>query len=157
MSEVKTNEPVKQEGDFKIKSKPKKPKQLGNKEQEITKVNLKEPLVDVEPNITKVEIKKEEVKQEDDAIQIGETKEVPVGEPSGDSAEVGEPVQESNETTEGFSPIQEVTEAEVKEVEAEVKEAIRDEKVLGKQLPENVEKLVSFMEETGGTVEDYVR
>ena len=157
MSEVKTNEPVKQEGDFKIKSKPKKPKQLGNKEQEITKVNLKEPLVDVEPNITKVEIKKEEVKQEDDAIQIGETKEVSVEEPSGDSAKVGEPVQESNETTEGFSPIQEVTEAEVKEVEAEVKEAIRDEKVLGKQLPENIEKLVSFMEETGGTVEDYVR
>ena len=35
MSEVKTNEPVKQEGDFKIKSKPTKPKQLGNKEQEI--------------------------------------------------------------------------------------------------------------------------
>ena len=35
--ETKTNEPVKQEGDFKIKSKPKKPKQLGNKEQEITK------------------------------------------------------------------------------------------------------------------------
>ena len=157
MSEVKTNEPVKQEGDFKIKSKPKKPKQLGDKEQEIQKVSLKEPLVDVEPNIKKVEIKKEEVKQEDDAIQIGETKEVPVEEPSGDSAEVGEPVQESNETTEGFSPIQEVTEAEVKEVEAEVKEAIRDEKVLGKQLPENVEKLVSFMEETGGTVEDYVR
>ena len=28
MSEVKTNEPVKQEGDFKIKSKPTKPKQL---------------------------------------------------------------------------------------------------------------------------------
>jgi len=27
----------------------------------------------------------------------------------------------------------------------------------GKQLPENIEKLVAFMEETGGTVEDYVR
>jgi len=96
MSEVKTNEPVKQEGDFKIKSKPKKPKQLGDKKQEIQKVSIKEPLVDVEPNIKKVEIKKEEVKQEDDAIQIGETKEVSVEEPSGDSAEVGEPVQESN-------------------------------------------------------------
>ena len=35
-------------------------------------------------------------------------------EPSGDSAEVGEPVQESNETAEGFSPIKEVTEQEVK-------------------------------------------
>ena len=150
--EIKTNEPVKQEGDFKLKSKPKKPKQLGNKEQEIPKVNIKEPLVEVEPAVKKVEIKKE-----DDAIQIGETKEVPVGEPSGDSAKVGEPVQESDETTEGFSPIKEVTEEEVEKVKAEVKEAKRDEQVLGRQLPENVEKLVNFMEETGGTVEDYVR
>ena len=156
MSETKTNEPVKQEGEFTLKgkTKPKKPKQLGNKEQEIQKVNLKEPLVEIEPNIKKVEIKKE---KEDDAIQIGETKEVSVEKPSGDSTEVGEPVQESNETTEGFSPIKEVTEEEVKQVKAEIKEAVRDEKVLGKQLPENVEKLVNFMEETGGTVEDYVR
>jgi len=80
-----------------------------------------------------------------------------VEEPSGDSAKVGEPVQESNETTEGFSPIQEVTEAEVKQAEAEVKEAVRDEKILGKKLPENIEKLVNFMEETGGTIEDYTR
>jgi len=155
--ETKTNEPVKQEGDFKIKSKPKKPKQLGNKEQEVTKVNLKEPLVEVEPNVKKVEIKQEEVKKEDDAIQIGETKEVSVEKPSGDSTKVGEPVQESNETAEGFSPIKEVTEEEIKQVKAEVKEAKRDEQVLGKQLPENVEKLVNFMEDTGGTVEDYVR
>ena len=150
---------AKQEGEFTLKgkNKPKKPKQLGNKNQEVQKVNLKEPLVEVEPAVKKVEIKNEEIKKEDDAIQIGETKEVSVGEPSGDSAKVGEPVQESNETTEGFSPIKEVTEEEVKQVEAEVKEAKRDEKVLGRQLPENVEKLVSFMEDTGGTVEDYVR
>ena len=150
---------AKQEGEFTLKgkSKPKKPKQLGNKEQEIKTVNIKEPLVEVEPNVKKVEIKKEDLKQEDDAIQIGETKEVSVEVPSGDSAEVGEPVQESNETTEGFSPLKEVTEEDVKQVEAEVKEAKRDEQILGKQLPENVEKLVSFMEETGGTVEDYVR
>ena len=77
--------------------------------------------------------------------------------PSGDSAEMGESVQESNETTEGFSPIKEVEQEEVKQVEAEVKEALRDEKVLGRQLPENIEKLVNFMEETGGSVEDYVR
>ncbi len=150
MSEIKTNEPVKQEGDFKIKSKPKKPKQLGNKEQEIQKVNIKEPLVEVEPDVKKVEIKKE-----DDAIQIGETKEIPVGEPSGDSAKVGESVQESNETTEGFSPIQEVTEEEVKQ---EVKQPeVKPVEQPAVDLPENVEKLVSFMKETGGTVEDYVR
>ena len=154
MSEVKTNEPVKQEGDFKLKTKKKTPKKLTETKDNITKVNInpKEPLVELESNVTKVEIKKE-----DDAIQIGEAKKVSVEEPSGNSAEVGEPVQESNETTEGFSPIQEITEAEVKKVEADVKEAIRDEKVLGKPLPENIEKLVAFMEETGGTIEDYTR
>jgi len=151
MSETKTNEPVKQEGDFKIKSKKKTPKKLTTPSDEPIKVNIKEPLIETAPEVTKVTIPKE------DAIQIGEAKEVPVEKPSGDSAEVGEPVQESNETTEGFSPIQEITEAEVKKVEADVKEAIRDEKVLGKPLPENIEKLVAFMEETGGTIEDYTR
>ena len=153
--EIKTNEPVKQEGDFKLKTKKKTPKKLNETKDNVTKVNInpKEPLVEIESNVTKVEIKKEN----QDAIQIGETKEVSVEEPSGDSAKVGEPVQESNETAEGFSPIQEVTEAEVKQVEAEVKEAVRDEKILGKPLPENIEKLVAFMEETGGTIEDYTR
>jgi len=157
MSEVKTNEPVKQEGEFKLKTKKKTPKKLNETKDNITKVNVnpKEPLIELEPEVKKVIIPKQEEKE--DAIQIGETKEVSVEEPSGDSTKVGEPVQESNETTEGFSPIQEVTEAEVKEVEAEVKEAIRDEKILGKPLPENIEKLVSFMEETGGTIEDYTR
>jgi len=67
---------------------------------------------------------------------------------------VGEQVQEPVEDVKEFTPIKEV---EVAKVEAEVKEALRDEKVLGKQLPENIEKLVSFMEETGGTIEDYTR
>ena len=152
MSEKQAAVEVKQEGEFTLKgkSKPKKPKQLGNKEQEIQKVNIKEPLVEVEPNVKKVEIKKE-----DDAIQIGETEEVSVEKPSGDSTEVGEPVQESNETTEGFSPIQEVTEEEVKQ---EVKKPeVKQVEQPTVDLPENVEKLVSFMKETGGTVEDYVR
>ncbi len=153
MSE-QTQEAVKQEGDFKIKKKT--PKKLTETKDNVTKVkvNAKEPLVELEPEVKKVVIKKE---QQEDAIQIGETEKVSVEKPSGDSAEMGEPVQESNETTEGFSPIQEVTEAEVEQVKAEVKEAIRDEKVLGKQLPENIEKLVAFMEETGGTIEDYTR
>ena len=154
MSEVKTNEPVKQEGEFKLKTKKKTPKKLNETQGNVTKINVnpKEPLIELEPEVKKVVIKKEE-----DAIQVGETKEVSVEESSGDSTTVGEPVQESNETAEGFSAIKEVTEAEVKQVEAEVKEAIRDEKVLGKPLPENIEKLVSFMEETGGTIEDYTR
>ena len=149
MSEVKTNEPVKQEGEFKIKKKT--PKKLTTPSDEPVKVNIKEPLVELPPEVTKVVIPKE------DAIQIGETKEVSVEEPSGDSTEVGEPVQESNETPEGFSAIKEVTEKEVKEVEAQVEKAVQEERILGKALPENIEKLVSFMEETGGTIEDYTR
>ena len=149
-----TQENVKQEGDFKIKKKT--PKKLVPQNEEPIKVNIKEPLVDVPSDTIKVVIPTED-KKEEDAIQIGETEKVSGDTPSGNSDEVEESVQESNETTEGFSPIKEVTEAEVKQVEAEVKEAIRDEKVLGKPLPENIEKLVSFMEETGGTIEDYTR
>ena len=149
MSEVKTNEPVKQEGEFKIKKKT--PKKLTPTSDQPVKVNIKEPLVELPPDVTKVVIPKQE---QEDAIQIGETKEVPVEEPSGDSAKVGEQVQEPVEDAKEFTPIKEV---EVAKVEAEIKEALRDEKVLGKQLPENIEKLVSFMEETGGTIEDYTR
>ena len=157
MSETKTNEPVKQEGDFKIKSKKKTPKNLGSVDKEIVKVNIKEPLIELPADVTKVIIPKDVLKLEDDAIQIGETKEVPVGKSPGDSTKVAEPIQESNETTEGFSAITEVERQEVKQVTKQVQEALRDEKVLGKQLPENIEKLVTFMEETGGTIEDYTR
>lgn len=146
MSEVKTNEPVKQEGEFKLKKKT--PKKLTTPSSEPVKVNIKEPLIELPAEITKVVIPKE------DAIQIGETKEVPVEEPSGNSIKVGEQVQKPVEDVKEFTPIKEV---EVTKVEAEVKEALRDEKVLGRKLPENIEKLVSFMEDTNGTVEDYVR
>ena len=124
MSEEKTNEPVKQEGEFKIKKKT--PKKLTPVSDEPIKVNIKEPLVELPPDVTKVVIPK----QEEDAIQIGETKEVSVEEPSGDSAKVGEPVQESNADAEGFSAIKEVTETE--KVETQVEKAIQDERILVK-------------------------
>jgi len=151
MSEVKTNEPVKQEGDFKIKSK--KPKQLANQKDNTTKVviNPKEPLIEIESNVTKVEIKKEE-----DAIQIGETKEVVVGEQAGDSIKVDEQVSEPEQAVEEFNPLSEVTEEETP-TEQEVVEAVVEAKETGNKLPENIEKLVSFMEETGGSIEDYTR
>ena len=151
MSEVKTNEPVKQEGDFKIKSK--KPKQLANQKDNTTKVviNPKEPLIEIESNVTKVEIKKEE-----DAIQIGETKEVVVGEQAGDSIKVDEQVPEPEQAVEEFNPLSEVTEEEIP-TEQEFVEAVVETKETGNKLPENIEKLVSFMEETGGSIEDYTR
>ena len=79
-----------------------------------------------------------------------------VGEQARDSSGVDEQVSKPEKVVEEVTPIQEITNEEVKEIAQEVKEAKRDEKILGKPLPENIEKLVSFMEETGGTVQDYV-
>ena len=162
MSEVKTNEPVKQEGDFSLKGKATKPKQLASKQQEVVKVNIKEPLVNIPDQVTKVVIPKDELNTETNAIQTQETNDsdavIQKSENSKDSEGVVEEVRETNEEVD--SPLQLITneeEKEIEEVTAEYKEAIRDEKVLGKPLPENIEKLVTFMEETGGTIEDYTR
>ena len=146
-----TQEVKSEGGDMKMKSKPKMKKFNATKEEPV-KVDLaKDPNVKTEEPV-KVDLTK---KPEDDAIQIGETKEVSVEEPSGDSAKVGESVQKSSETAEGISPLQEVTEEEVKKEEAvEQPELQPIKKVV---LPDNVEKLVQFMQDTGGDIKDYVR
>jgi len=146
-----TQEVKSEGGDMKMKSKPKIKKFNATKDEPV-KVDLtKDANVKTEEPI-KVDLTK---KPEDDAIQIGETKEVPVEEPSGNSNEMGESVQKSSETTEGISPLQEVTEEEVKKEEVvEQPELQPIKKVV---LPDNVEKLVQFMEETGGDIQDYVR
>ena len=161
MSEKETKKPevtkeVKSEGgDMKIKSKP-KVKKFSEKKNEPVKVDLsKDPNVKLEEDI-KVDLTK---KPEDDAIQIGETKEVPVGDKPETGKEVDGEVRVSNtdEVQKSNSPLVEVTEEskpEVKKLEQQIKEAKRDEQVLGRELPENIEKLVTFMEDTGGTVED---
>ena len=147
------SEEVKQEGDFKIKSKPKMKKL--NKETETIKVDLSAK-DKVEEEVIKVDLNKNNANKEQETTAVVADKpaetvqEVDTEVPSGEST-----VQD-----EGFAGIQEITEEEakeVKEVVKEAKEAIRDEKITGKPLPENVEKLVAFMEETGGNVEDYVR
>jgi hypothetical protein len=137
-----------EQGDFKIK---KKPKKLANKKPtKATKLDLSK--------------KEEPKKEEKDTIPVAETKEVSVGESSEDNVKVDEPVrvdtpQDEVKKEEVQKPqIEEITEIEVKDtkqpVEEEVvKEVVKQDRVL----PENIEKLVSFMEDTGGTVEDYVR
>ncbi len=146
------SEEVKQEGDFKIKKKPSMKKL--NKTPEVIKVDLSAKKEQVEPDVTKVEIKTVSPEEE----ELEDSIKVDTNEEKADSKEVlnEEPIQ-----AEGFSGIQEITDdevkQEVKEVSQEIKEAIRDERVSGKPLPENIEKLVTFMEDTGGNVEDYVR
>ena len=148
---------VKQEGDFKIKSKPKMKKL--NKTEEVIKVDLSKPKEEVkQEEVTKVVIPTED-KKEDDAIQIGETNASDVTvEESKDSASSEEVVEEVREPVQDEKPVlEEITDEEVQEVKQEVKEAKREAETTGKPLPENIEKLVSFMEDTGGTIEDYVR
>ena len=48
------------------------------------------------------------------------------------------------------------TEKKVEEIKEAANEAITETETTGKPLPENIQKLVSFMEETGGDLNDYV-
>ena len=133
------------------------------------KVKAKKPSIKTKSNKTyKVDLAKkeekevkEEIKEEvKDAFQTQESNDSNVViEEKKDETSSKEVVEEVRSTPDKTveSPILEIIEDETKKVENEYKEAVRDEKVLGKQLPENIEKLVSFMEETGGNVEDYVR
>ena len=112
-------------------------------------------------------------KEENNAIQERETKEIPVGERTQDSKEVDEEVREqSSEKSdtvqteekvleENDSPLELIKEDEETVVEekepsitTEQKEEVKEAEK--QMLPENVEKLVTFMEETGGSLEDYV-
>ena len=135
---------VKEEGSFKIKKKPGRPKKLTNKGETI-----------------KVDLSKKEEKVED-AVQEQTTDEVLVRNEPKVSEEVSkENIEETTEKPteeEKVIPIQEITEEpKVEETKEPVMETDPEPAKPEINLPENVEKLVKFMEETGGTVEDYVR
>ena len=153
-------EATKQEGEFSLKGKSTKPKQLSQEATAITKVSIKEPVLENKEEVTKVVIPNDTLKSEKNAVQKQETEE-PVlltEQPKVGLQEVGQGDEEpAKDAVAKFTPLQEVTDEEIKQVTKQAQEAVRDEKVLGRKLPENVEKLVSFMEDTGGTVEDYVR
>ena len=66
-----------------------------------------------------------------------------------------------SETTEEERVLMEITDEEVEEaaeqLEDEVADAIEESVTSGAKLPENIQKVVDFMDETGGSLEDYVR
>jgi hypothetical protein len=88
------------------------------------------------------------------------TAEEPAGEeiPVQDEQPVADVQQEALEEE---PVLMEITEEQVEEVtdelQEEVAEAIAESAVTGVELPENIQKVVDFMSETGGTLEDYVR
>jgi len=76
--------------------------------------------------------------------------------------EIVEETKEEEAVEESEQPVvEEVTDEEVEEkveeVQEAVEEAIEKAEETGEELPENIQKLMKFMEDTGGDLEDYVR
>ena len=139
-------------------------------ENNVTKVDLKNKNK-TDDNVTKVDLTK---KPETDAVQKQSTDEIPVRDESETSGEVqeenkevveevtGEAKQEVSEEVSDEQPVvEEITdekiEEQVEDLVEETKEAIAEAQETGEALPENIQKLVDFMEETGGDINDYVR
>ena len=117
----------------------------------ITKVNLDKP---VEPKEEENETN-QEVK-EDNADDSGVVAELKDAEPTQEQEEVPEKTEAQEE-----SVLEEITEdsteEEVAEAEEKIEEAIAEAEATGKPIPENIQKLMDFMEETGGDLNDYVK
>ena len=133
-----------------------------------------EPKVD--DKVEKVKIKKKPIKkfqQDDKPIKIDlskppktkedvqsvdntKTEEVQenVVEETTDKKEVVE--QTTEENTEQPT-LEEITNEEVKEAQEQIEEAVVEAEATGKSIPENIQKLMDFMEETGGDLNDYVK
>ena len=155
-------ETVKQEGEFKVK--PRKMKKLSETPETI-KVDLSKKAEKTQETGDTIKVDLTEKKEQEDAVQVNTADEgnAPVEE-SGDSQsseEVVEEVRQSEETVEDAPVIQEVTEEEVQEqtetLQEQVEDAVQQSQDTAEPLPENIQKVVDFMNETGGTLEDYVR
>ena len=138
-------------------------------QENVTKVKVEEPKQD--DNIIKVNLDKP-IKKEEDATGKQSTDEVLVRDEPEASKEVREENVEtkdekltgeksSNDIQDEKPVIEEITDEEVEEkveeVTEKVEEAIAQAEATGKPLPENIQKLVDFMEETGGDINDYVK
>ena len=118
----------------------------------IIKVDLSKP-----PTPEKNEESKENTEVEagstDDSGVVAESKDA-------ESAQEQEEVQPETETQE--TPVleeitEDSTEEEVAEAEEKIEEAVAEAEVTGKPIPESIQKLMDFMEETGGDLNDYVK
>jgi len=129
-------------------------------------------------NVIKVNLDNVETKQDDNVTKVNldkkpedETKEEVI-ENNTDDGGVVELVKDANasEKQKEVQPeaeaqetpiVEEITEEEVKEqvedLAEQAEDAITESMETGKALPENIQKLVDFMEDTGGSLEDYVK
>jgi len=151
MSQTKAAVQVKQEGEFTLKGKIKpkrKAKDLGKTDNTPVKMEIKKP-IEEKVETPKIDLTK---KPEENAIQERKTEEISMGDKPEASREMDKEVRISDTNDREDSPIQ-----VIEEIKGEVKQQKEKPQLIKTpELPENVEKLVTFMKETGGTVEDYV-
>jgi hypothetical protein len=148
------SENVKQEGTFKLQ-KPKPAAKKLNGPATVAKVDLQTNKTEDTDAIQEQSTNESMLQPEQPQMGLQEV------EQGNTEQEVATIQVENKEEVTTITVIQEVSEEEItastNELEAEAVEAFNQLEATGKQLPENIEKLVAFMEETNGTIEDYVR
>ena len=169
MAKKKKEEPIvdNETGSLKVKEKVEKQPDSNETKGNVTKVQEKmkmKPLVE-EPTITKVNLDKP-LKAKEDAVQEQSTDEVSVQDQPAVSEKVVEEIVETTNTEptgkttvqdEDAPIIEEVTnEEKLEEAAGIVEEAITESMETGSDLPENIQKLMNFMEDTGGDLNDYI-
>lgn len=112
-----------------------------------------------EDGVIKVDLTELNKTQEDTAE---EQKVVDANEPVEASEEVVEEVPPQQESVQDEQPVlEEITEEEVEEqteqLTEDIAEAVAEQESKGVDLPENIQKAVDFMNDTGGSLEDYVK
>jgi len=140
------------------------------KKEEVTEEVTQEQVVEqpkVDDTVEKIKVKKKptmkKLSQDDEVIKVDLNKPVEETKTKETSVEevVEEKQKESIEQTTETPVLEEIVEEEVKEqveeIAQEAEKAITESMETGKDLPENVRKLMEFMEETGGDLHDYVK
>ena len=132
--------------------------------EEVTKVDLSKFKSKDDDSVIKVDLSKTP-KTKEDTVSEQDTDEVSASDKSETSEKVVEEIVEEKieEPTEEKEEValEEITDEKVdekvEELEEKIEEAVAESQETGKAVPENIQKLMDFMEETGGDLEDYVR
>ena len=120
----------------------------------VTKVDLKKTEDD---NVTKVDLSKPPTPKENEEIKEDSVDDGGVVELVEDAATTQEQKEIQSETETQESPVVEDITNEVEELTEQVEEAVAEAGATGQELPENIQKLMEFMEDTGGDLEDYIK
>jgi len=160
--ENKKEEPTVDNTVEKIKVKKPKAKKFATPKDNVTKVNLNSKSEETKENVTKVDLTKDQKPKENEVKKDNTNDEGVVAESKdADATEKQEEVQPKSETQETpvlEEVIDDSTKPKIEEkTEEHIESVVSKTKTVEKSLPENIQKLMDFMEETGGDLNDYVK